>query len=173
MATVKDVAKKANVSPSTVSRYIRDSSMVSEKKALTIKRAIAELGYTPNLYMLQAFFYMILMFAFFTVWALFSSLIAAMSKDFLNLVKSFITAFFWLSGILWDANAITIPWLRRFLMLNPITFLVNGYRNCFIDQTWFWEQPKRLIYFAISFTIMLVLAMWAYRKLRKEVADVL
>ena len=49
MPTVKDVAKRANVSPSTVSRYIRDSSMVSEKKALTIKRAITELGYTPNL----------------------------------------------------------------------------------------------------------------------------
>lgn len=130
-------------------------------------------GYPPDVYMLQAFFYMILMFAFFTVWALFSSLIAAMSKDFLNLVKSFITAFFWLSGILWDANTITIPWLRRFLMLNPITFLANGYRNCFIEHTWFWEQPKRLIYFAISFTIMLLLAMWAYKKLRKEVADVL
>ncbi len=159
---------------STIPTFVSISKMIVHLILMVVVVIIFALfGYTPNLYMLQAFFYMILMFAFFTVWALFSSLIAAMSKDFLNLVKSFITAFFWLSGILWDANAITIPWLRRFLMLNPITFLVNGYRNCFIDQTWFWEQPKRLIYFAISFTIMLVLAMWAYRKLRKEVADVL
>ena len=159
---------------STIPTFVSISKMIVHLILMVVVVIIfAIFGYTPDLYMLQAFFYMILMFAFFTVWALFSSLIAAMSKDFLNLVKSFITAFFWLSGILWDANAITIPWLRRFLMLNPITFLVNGYRNCFIDQIWFWEQPKRLIYFAISFTIMLILAMWAYRKLRKEVADVL
>lgn len=49
MATVIDVAKKANVSPSTVSRYIRKPDMVSKKKALLIKNAIQELGYTTNL----------------------------------------------------------------------------------------------------------------------------
>ena len=96
-----------------------------------------------------------------------------MSKDFVNLVKSFITAVFWLSGILWDADAITIPWLRRFLMLNPVTFLVTGVRNCFVNKIWFWDQPKRLMYFGILTVIMLVLGLWSYRKLRKEIPDVL
>ena len=42
---------------------------------------------------------------------LFSSMLSAMSKDFLNLVKSFTTAIFWLSGIMWDVNRIHTEWL--------------------------------------------------------------
>ena len=80
---------------------------------------------------------------------------------------------FWLSGIIWDANSVTIPWLKKFLNLNPVTFFVNGFRNCFINQVWFWEQPKRFLYLGISFAIILVLALWAYKKLRKEIPDVL
>ena len=130
-------------------------------------------GHAPTIYTLQIFFYMILMFLFFTTWALFAALLAAISKDFLNLVKSFVTALFWLSGIIWNADTIAIPWVKKFLMFNPITFLVNGYRNCFINHTWFWEQPKRLGYFLIVFAIMILLALWAHKKVRKEISDVL
>lgn len=159
---------------STIPTFVSISKMVVHIILMLIVIGIFALfGYMPDIYILQTIFYMILMFLFFTIWGLFSSLIAAMSKDFLNLIKSFVTALFWLSGIMWDADKITIPWLRRFLMLNPVTFLANGYRNCFINKVWFWDQPKRLGYFAISFLIMLILALWAYKKLRKEVADVL
>lgn len=49
MATVVDVAKKAKVCPSTVSRYIRSPELVSKEKAEVIEQAINELGYTRNL----------------------------------------------------------------------------------------------------------------------------
>lgn len=130
-------------------------------------------GYPPSIYYLQLPFYMILMFIFFDAWSLFASLLASISKDFLNLVKAFVSAVFWLSGIIWDANSVTIPWLKKFLNLNPVTFFVNGFRNCFINKVWFWEQPKRFLYLGISFAIILVLALWAYKKLRKEIPDVL
>ena len=99
-------------------------------------------GYPPSIYYLQLPVYMILMFIFFDAWSLFASLLASISKDFLNLVKAFVSAVFWLSGIIWDANSVTIPGLKKFLNLNPVTFFVNGFRNCFINQVWFWEQPK-------------------------------
>ena len=113
------------------------------------------------------------MFVFFIFFGLFASLLAAISKDFLNLVKAFVTAVFWLSGIIWDADTVTIPWLKRFLNLNPVTFIVNGYRNCLINKIWFWEQPKRIGYVVVFITVMLVSSLWAYRKLRKEIPDVL
>ena len=130
-------------------------------------------GYIPDIYILQIPFYILLSFIFFTLWALFASFIGAISKDFVNLVKSFITAIFWLSGILWNAETVTVPWLKKFLMLNPITYLVNGFRNCFINKIWFWEQPRRLIYFGIITVILLFAALWSYKKLRKDIADVL
>lgn len=131
------------------------------------------MGYFPDLYILQLPFYMLLNFIFFTVFALFSSLLASMSKDFANLVKSLVTAVFWLSGIIFNVNTIDIPWLKSLLMINPVTFLVEGYRNCFINQVWFWEQPKRLMYFGIILLVLILLAIWTYRRLRKEIPDVL
>ena len=131
------------------------------------------MGYPPSVYLVQLPFYMLLNFLFFTVFSLSSSLLSAISKDFSNLVKSFITAIFWLSGILWNANTIKIEWLKKLLMLNPVTYLVEGYRNCFINQVWFFEQPKRLMYFIIILGLILIFSIWIYKRLRKEIPDVL
>ena len=131
------------------------------------------MGYIPDIYIIQLPFYIICMFIFLTIWGLFASLLGAISKDFANLVKAFVTAVFWLSGILWNANTITIPWVKKFLMINPVTFLVNGFRNCLIDKVWFFEQPKELICFIIVTVLMLLLSIWAYKKLKKEIPDVL
>ena len=130
-------------------------------------------GNMPTIYALQLPFYMLLMFIFFTIWSLFASLLSSMSKDFGNLVKSMVTAVFWLSGILWNPDTIQIGWIKQLLMLNPVTYLTNGFRNCFINDIWFWEEPKRLMYFVIITIIMLILAIWTYKKLRKEIPDVL
>lgn len=131
------------------------------------------MGYPPTIYILQMPFYMLCMFIFFTIWSLFASLLSSMSKDFGNLVKSMVTAVFWLSGILYNPDTIKITWAKNLLMVNPVTFLTNGFRNCFINQTWFFEEPKRLLYFIIITILLLVLALWTYKKLRKEIPDVL
>jgi len=46
--TIKDVAKKANVSPSTVSRVISDSPRISEETKRNVRRVMKELGYHLN-----------------------------------------------------------------------------------------------------------------------------
>lgn len=159
---------------STIPTFVSLSNLTVNLILLGIVILIFALfGFAPDIYMLQLPFYILLSFMFFTLWALFSSFIGAISKDFVNLVKSFITAIFWLSGILWNAETVTIPWLKKLLMLNPVTFLVNGFRNCFINKIWFWEQPKRLMYFVIISIILFLLGLWSYKKLRKDIADVL
>lgn len=131
------------------------------------------MGYLPTVYIIQLPIYMLLMFIFFTIWSLFASLLSSMSKDFANLVKSMVTAIFWLSGILWNPETIKIEWIKKLLMINPVTFLTNGFRNCFINGVWFFEQPKRLAYFIVITILLLVLTIWTYKKLRKEIPDVL
>ncbi|UCZ52015.1 LacI family DNA-binding transcriptional regulator [Bacillus shivajii] len=46
--TIKDVAKKANVAPSTVSRVIANSPRISERTKEKVREAMKELGYHPN-----------------------------------------------------------------------------------------------------------------------------
>ncbi|MGM0420053.1 MAG: LacI family DNA-binding transcriptional regulator [Bacillota bacterium] len=46
--TIKDVARRADVSPATVSRVINESSLVKEKTAARVKTAIAQLNYHLN-----------------------------------------------------------------------------------------------------------------------------
>lgn len=48
MATIKDVAKLADISVATVSRYINKNGYVSSKSKLAIEKAIHELNYKPN-----------------------------------------------------------------------------------------------------------------------------
>lgn len=47
--TLEDVAKLARVSTATVSRFINNPSVVTEKTAKRIQTAITELGYIPNM----------------------------------------------------------------------------------------------------------------------------
>ncbi len=48
MASIQQVARKANVSVTTVSRVLNDSPRVTNATRRIVRRAIAELGYTPN-----------------------------------------------------------------------------------------------------------------------------
>ena len=117
------------------------------------------MGYPPDIYLLQLPIYMLLSFLFFTTFSLFASLLACMSKDFSNLVKSLVTAVFWLSGIIWNINTLKdIPWLKALLKINPVTYLVEGYRNCFIHKTWIWESPKTLIAFLVILVVLTIAA---------------
>ncbi len=47
--TIKDVAALAGVSPSTVSRTCKDHSSISRETKEKVRRAMAELGYEPNI----------------------------------------------------------------------------------------------------------------------------
>lgn len=49
MPTLKDVAKKAGVAPSTVSRVINDSSRISEETKFKVRKIMDEIGYHPNI----------------------------------------------------------------------------------------------------------------------------
>ncbi|RAK05246.1 LacI family transcriptional regulator [Halanaerobium saccharolyticum] len=49
MPTLKDVAKKAGVAPSTVSRVINNSSRISEETKEKVRKIMDEIGYHPNI----------------------------------------------------------------------------------------------------------------------------
>lgn len=130
-------------------------------------------GKGPDVYWLQLPLYILMSFAFFTSWSLFGGLLSAMSKDFLQLIKSVTIALFWLSGIIFDINRVTNPVMQKVLMANPITIIVNGFRNSLIYKKWFWQDWGELIIFAIVYAIMICFSVFVYKKLKNDVPDVL
>ena len=48
MTSIRDVAKLAGVSPSTVSRVINGTAKVDEEKMQRVLNAISETGFKPN-----------------------------------------------------------------------------------------------------------------------------
>lgn len=132
------------------------------------------MGYPPTVYLLQLPIYMLLMFMFFNAWSLFAGMVSAISKDFSNLIKSVNIGIFWLSGVIWNVdNVADNKLLKTIMTLNPVTYICYGYRNCFVNHKWFFEEPEKLIAFLVWYVVLAVLSLWAYKKLRKEIPDVL
>ncbi|MCI6012625.1 MAG: ABC transporter permease [Firmicutes bacterium] len=170
----KYLVTKIKFPVSTIPTFVSMGNLVTHMGLVVIMIVIYMLfGYYPTVYYLQIPLYMAMMFLFFTAWGLFAGVLSSISRDFLNLVKSLTQALFWLSGILYDANAIDQQWIRNILLFNPVTIVVNGYRNALIHQQWFWEDPQQLMNFAIVYLVMLCLAVWSYSKLKKDIPDVL
>lgn len=130
-------------------------------------------GNFPTVYWLQIPLYAAMMLLFFILWSLFSGLISSFSSDFYQLVKSVTIMLFWLSGIMYDVNSINTEWIRNLMLINPITIIVNGYRNSFIYKEWFWENLREMVCFLIVFIILLVMTIIVYKRLHRDVVDVL
>jgi len=130
-------------------------------------------GYYPTIYYIQLPVYMLLMLLMAVGWGLFSSVLGAMSQDFGNLVTAISQALFWFSGILIPFTNFGNGIMRILFNLNPITYIVEGYRNCFVHKVWFFHEWHLLLVFLVELAIMWALGAWAFRKLRKEMPDVL
>jgi len=159
---------------STIPTFVSLSYFITQIALTILVMAIFVFtGNFPDIYWLQIPLYALMMLAFFSVWSLFAGLITTFSSDFFQLVKSIVLMLFWLSGIMYDVNSINSDWIRNVMLVNPITIIVNGYRNSFIYKEWFWEDPREIICFLIVFAVLLILTIVVYKKLHREAVDVL
>ncbi len=131
------------------------------------------LGHFPGIYILQLPIYLFFMVVFFTSWSLFAAMLSAMSKDFKNLVRSFVTPIFWMSGIMYDVSSIDVTWIQKAMLFNPVSYFASGYRNTFIYETWIWEERTEFICFMVMLVVMVMAATWAYKRTIREIPDVL
>jgi teichoic acid transport system permease protein len=173
MRGYRHLITKMNFPVSTIPTFVSLSKLFVNLCMIAITIIIyIGMGYPLDIYILQLPFYILAMFFFFTGWSLFSSPLAAISKDFSNLVKSFTTGIFWLSAIIWDSRSVSNRLFSLFLKVNPITYIVQGFRDIFIYKQWFFEKKETLVFFGVLI-IMWTLGIHFYKKLRKDIPDVL
>lgn len=123
-------------------------------------------------YILQLPLVMIIMFVFWTAWSIMLSPLGAVSKDFANLIKTLSMPFFWLSGILFQLTS--LPEIgQKIMAFNPVAWCCEAVRDCFVYKEWIWSRPDELIPFLVTFLVVVLLALRNFKRLYKEVPDVL
>jgi len=93
-------------------------------------------------------------------------------RDVSQIFAVIINMWFWLTPIVWPLSMMEDKY-QLFFMLNPIYYIVNGYRDSFINHKMFWDQlPLSVYYWSITFCLF-VLGGLIFRRLKTEFADVL
>ena len=126
-----------------------------------------------DIYLIQIPIILILMFIFWYFVSLMFSTISAISNDFSNFMAAMSTPFFWLSGVIFDVTRIDVPVVNELLLINPITFFVSAFRDALYYKTWFWDDSLKFTCFAVVFVLTIVVSIFVFKRLGKEVPDVL
>ena len=129
-------------------------------------------GYSPQLYWLQVFYYLFATVVLMLGLTWITSSVVVFFKDMGQLVAMLIQFGFWLTPIFWSITMIPerYHWIIK---LNPMVYIVEGYRNSMIYHKWFWEDMQMTLYFWSMTAVIFVLGGFTFRKLRPHFADVL
>jgi len=130
-------------------------------------------GYPPNIYNLQVFYYLFSTLLLLLGLSLFSSSLIVFLHDVGQIINMILQFLFWMTPIVWSADILP-PRLHTLIMLNPVYYLIEGYRSAFIRKVWFWEDHCLwTLYFWAVTCFILVAGTIVFRKLRLRFADIL
>ncbi len=132
----------------------------------------ASYGYYISLYNIQLIYYLLCELVFVYALALITSSIAAFIKDTVLFVGILLQIFFWTIPIVWSPDSMS-GLVISILKLNPVYYLVEGFRDTFVNKVWFWEKPGDMLYFWIFISVLLYVGIWMYKRLNKYFADLL
>jgi teichoic acid transport system permease protein len=140
--------------------------------ALTVIVAFC-FGLKPSIYLLQIIPLTLIMVVFFYFFSLLTSCFSALSRDFSKFMGLMSLPLFWTSGVIFDVRG--VDWLpfQIFLMFNPISFLVTGFRAATCENYWIFALPEMVLPFIAVSLLTVVLSLHFYNYLKSEVRDVL
>ncbi|MEI1423182.1 teichoic acids export ABC transporter permease subunit TagG [Bacillus cabrialesii] len=133
-------------------------------------------GVFPSVHWLQYIYYFICMIAFMFSFSLFNSTISVLIRDYQFLLQAVTRLLFFLLPIFWDVNAKlghSHPELVPILKLNPLFYIIDGFRNSFLDGQWFFQDMKYTLYFWLMTFLLLLVGSILHMKFRDKFVDFL
>ncbi|MBQ3544488.1 MAG: ABC transporter permease [Lachnospiraceae bacterium] len=133
-------------------------------------------GVIPGFTALQILYYMLCSFVFTLGITYITSAIVIFFRDLTQIISIVLQVGMWFTPILWniDNPAFNLPEsVRKILMLNPMYYIVCGYRDSLINEVWFWERPTLTLYFWCFTGLTFVVGIFVFKRLRVHFADVL
>ncbi len=131
-------------------------------------------GYFPALITLQLLYYSFGMMLLALGIIYLTSAISVFFRDLSQIVAIILQVGIWFTPIMWNMDAMTLSAPVQFILkLNPMYYIVLGYRDTLINHVWFWEHGKLTGYFWAVTVFMFIFGTSVFRKLRIHFADVL
>jgi teichoic acid transport system permease protein len=129
-------------------------------------------GKFPGVHLISIVYYNVCLFALITAVSYFISTLNVFFKDATQIVGILLQFGIWLTPIMWEETAIPEQF-RWIIKINPIYYIVNGFREALIDGTWFFEHPRQTVYFWSITLIVAIIGVVFFRKMKPHFADVL
>lgn len=129
-------------------------------------------GQSINIYIIQTLYYTICVIALTLGLSYITSACVVFFKDVGQIIGIILQFGMWLTPIMWKSDMFGKT-IEKILMLNPMYYIVEGYRDAFYKGTWFWEKPQITTYFWGIVLIILVIGIKIFKSLEKHFADVL
>lgn len=136
----------------------------------------AAYGKFPDLYYLQIIYYSGCVFMLVLGLSYATSAIVIFFRDLTQIINIVLQVGVWLTPIMWiveNTPLVGNPVIMKILKLNPMYYIVSGYRDIFLMKNWFWEHAGWSIYFWVFTALCFAFGSWVFNRLRIHFADVL
>lgn len=129
-------------------------------------------GYYPSVYWIQILYYMACEFILVLSLSYATCAIVVFFRDLLQIINIGLQLFQWGTPILWNINIVPdkYKWIFK---LNPMTYIVEGYRNAIYGDTWFFEHFYSSTYFWIFVVATFCIGTLIFKRSKPHFADVL
>lgn len=129
-------------------------------------------GYYPSIYNFQVIYYSFAAIVMLLGLSWITSSLVVFLRDIGQVIAVIIQFGFWGTPIFWSINMLPSR-LKPILKLNPAYYIVEGYRDAFINKIWFWEHLNLTIYYWTIALIAFIGGALIFKRLRPHFADVL
>lgn len=129
-------------------------------------------GRYPNIYIIQiAYYSFCTMFLTLGISYITASIIPFF-KDLGQIISIFLQIGMWATPIMWSYNIMPTRY-QMFLKLNPMYYIVEGYRDTLVNNVWFWERYNQTMYFWAISIIIFFIGIILFKRLKPHFSDVL
>ena len=129
-------------------------------------------GYKPSLYLLQLVYYSFCMFCLTLAISYSTCAIVVFFRDLSQITGIFLQLGMWGTPILWEIGVIPEKY-RIIFKLNPVFYIINGYRSAMFEKEWFFADFYSTMFFWIITAIIFVIGALIFKRLKPHFADVL
>ncbi len=135
---------------------------------------LAFYGYFPDLYTLQLIYYSFCLFMFVLGLSYITCSLIVFFRDLGQIIAIALQVGIWATPILWNLHLLdNKPVIRFIIKLNPMTYIVEGYRGAIFDKLCFWETFYSTAYFWILTACTFAVGALVFKRLKVHFADVL